>query len=331
MNKKIFQSEIDDTILKVKNLKKKNTFVFALLTDTHLSDTGEDTVDNIKAVDEKVNFEFLLHMGDFATGGIPEKFTRRLIREEADMYKNSIKSKKLHITQGNHDGFRDETYKGQLIDNCAFDEKWTQDTSFIDTYENIKRPLEKPYYYVDYPEKKLRFIILCSYYYTFNEEIKEYKKYEGFDKKQIEWAKNDAFSISSGWTVFVFTHAVPLSELGNISPWGPSKVSELGGKEMCEVLLKSKAENGFELAGWFVGHFHGDRDELYNDIQFIWVGSQTAYIPQLWQMGGNGYFPSPRELGTVTQDLWDVVIVNTKEKKFNLVRFGAGIDREFSY
>ena len=41
-------------------------------------------------------------------------------------------------------------------------------------------------------------------------------------------------------------------------------------------------------------------------------------------------FPE-RKLGTVTEDAWDAVSIDTNERKIHMVRFGAGDDREISY
>lgn len=40
-------------------------FNFSIVADTHLDNSLDDTYANIKAVDENVGFEFLLHLGDF--------------------------------------------------------------------------------------------------------------------------------------------------------------------------------------------------------------------------------------------------------------------------
>ena len=38
-----------------------------------------------------------------------------------------------------------------------------------------------------------------------------------------------------------------------------------------------------------------------------------------------------REAGTVTQDLWDSLLVNFQKQELKLIRFGAGADRKVSF
>lgn len=35
--------------------------------------------------------------------------------------------------------------------------------------------------------------------------------------------------------------------------------------------------------------------------------------------------------GNATEQAWDVVVIRPTSRKINLIRFGAGVDREFSY
>ena len=44
-----------------------------------------------------------------------------------------------------------------------------------------------------------------------------------------------------------------------------------------------------------------------------------------------GAFAWPREADTVTQDLWDSVLIDFERQRLKLIRFGAGIDREVSF
>ena len=60
------------------------------------------------------------------------------------------------------------------------------------------------------------------------------------------------------------------------------------------------------------------------------VGSQTCYVPQLWLMPDSGHYEK-RERGTVSQDLWDAVILNREKRELYLCRFGVGDDGVIHY
>ena len=51
--------------------------------------------------------------------------------------------------------------------------------------------------------------------------------------------------------------------------------------------------------------------------------SWCANLPEDWES-------VEREMHTLSEDLWDTVIYNTKENKMYVVRFGAGEDAEYS-
>ena len=337
--KPFFKEEADVTIKTVIENKKKGKFSFVLVTDSHLSDNAENTCENIKYVDEKVDFDCMVHMGDFLCGNIPEKVSRRLLREEIEKFRSSTKSNILYAVQGNHDGYRDEAYKGQTVPDMALDENWYEDTKYMDENENLKRPGIKPYYYVDIPEHKLRFIVVATNSYIIDKEKKEFKKCYGITTEELEWIAGEALKFSeSGWTVMAFSHRSPVSGLDG------GNQDEQGGRELKEILFAFKNKGVCSLGGktydfgkydnefacWCFGDTHGDSQHAFDGITYISTASETAYIPQLWTVNYGG-FPSPRDLGTKNEDVWDAVTVSLKEKTVYFTRFGAGEDRIVKY
>ena len=125
----------------------------------------------------------------------------------------------------------------------------------------------------------------------------------------------------------VFSHDAPFVDY--FSPISKENQRINGYDAFC-ALTGNAEKNGFTVAAWFLGHEHGDFDGKINGVNFIMTTSETAYVPSLWDMVGNGVFPE-RNLGTVTEDAWDAVSVDLKERVIRLVRFGAGSDREISY
>lgn len=344
-----FVQELENYTKELLKMKKSADMLFVLMADSHLSDNSEHTCQNIHCADEMVDYDCMVHMGDFLNGNNPEKISRKNLREAICGFKNSIK-KDIYIVQGNHDGYRDETYQGQLVTDIMVDEKWYEDTCFMDQNPNLCRPENKPYYYVDFPEKRIRFVVLCSTYYEHDAEGKKFQKYYGFTKKQLEWFANTALKMpEDDWNVMIFSHIMPMTEYsaefkikGVLYP--PTPMTELGGGTAIALLnacRESKSgevdEIRYDFDGqktnvlcWCVGHIHGDFQCCCEGIFFISVASQIAYIPQLWDMP-EGYFPSPRDMGTVREDLWDSVAICLEERKIYFYRFGAGQNRKIQY
>lgn len=301
-------------------------FKFAVVADTHLDNSLPDTLCNIKNVDEKVNFKCLIHLGDFLNGNIPGKYTKEILKEQMEQFTECINTKKFYPVPGNHDGFVDRTVYNS--NDMTIDEDWYEATSFTENYENVGRIKNKQYFYADYPEEKVRFVAVNSYHYKGFYNGEKFEKVYGIDKAQIEWVEKEALNIDKEWTVIFFSHDMPFSGIDSADIKEHNKI--VNGNLMIEAVERAKDKNGFEIAAWFVGHHHGDCIRKARGINYILVGSETAYRPQLWDTYGTIKFYD-RFLNTISEDLWDGVILNKKERKLTLVRFGAGEDRTAEY
>ena len=305
--KDYYKDEISDTVEKLKN--DKNNFIFAVIADTHLDNSLDDTLENIKCVDEQVNFRFLAHLGDVINGGLSREYADMVLNEQFGKFRRSVKSKKFYIAQGNHDGYCDVANEKDCISTDGF---WHKETSFLDNNDNLVRHSDNPYYYVDFPDERIRLVFICS----FESEAENTRK--GIGKNQKEWLKNNALLVGSDWSVMFFSHDVPL-EFG-----------DFGDRDVFDLVVDAREKYGFSIPAWFIGHFHGDLVMNEENVNFVFVASETAYVPQLWTMPRNGYYPE-RELDTVTEDLWDAVSLNKSERRLDLIRFGAGTDRTVKY
>ena len=303
--------------------KYRNCFKFAIVADSHIDNSIQDTFSNIKEVHKNVNFNCLVHLGDFLNGNLPKHYTKAVLKDQMDGFRSSADGKCFYPVQGNHDGFCDLTKSGGISANIALDEDWYEATKFVDSYENVSRRGNKPYFYVDYSDEKIRMIVLCNFFY----EGGIYKKKFGIDTQQLEWFEECALDVDKGWTVMIFSHDVPLKDLDAEVCIENSKIN---GVHAMAILKEARKNKEFDFAGWFVGHTHGDYIGKIDGINFILVASETAYVPQLWSMPNAGYYPE-RVLNTVSEDLWDCVILDKAERKIKIFRFGAGNDREIDY
>lgn len=299
---------------------------FILLADSHLDDYEEETIENIQAVDDRVSYDFIVHLGDFMNGSFPKGQTARILKEEIAMYRNAVKSGIFYPVQGNHDGYCETDYVRRAQD-IVVDEEWYEATAFTKEYGNVMREGKNPYFYADYEQKKLRLIFLCSFSYKWTED-KRYQKLYKVSIEQLEWLRREALAVDEDWTVMLFSHDGPLKL------YDQDKIAQEPIGESARVLLKTVldawAECGFSIAGWFIGHWHGELCQVVEGIPFIIIGSQTSYVPQLWSMPEKGHYEK-REIGTLSQDLWDSVAWDKAGRKLYLFRFGAGKDRCITY
>ena len=175
---------------------------------------------------------------------------------------------------------------------------------------------------VDFDDAKIRIITLSGWFYDGD------KKITGIEPEQIEWLKNEALQIDKDYTVVFSSHDTPFEEFSDEGFANDN--TRVNGHLLVDTINEARAEKGFDIAVWLVGHFHGDITAKVSGINFVLVASQTAYVPQLWDMPEGGYFPE-RMLNTVTEDLWDSVLIDKENRKVKFIRFGAGVDREVSY
>lgn len=298
---------------------KKADFSFALAADSHLDNSVCDTLENIKAVDANIGFDCLIHLGDFMNGNLPKGYTEMLLSEQMRLWDAAVKAP-FYPVEGNHDGYCENG-----VHDMAADELWCGATKYLDDCKNVVRPSGKPYFYADFEDKKIRLVFICSFYYEWTGGAFD-KKY-GISEEQVKWLESEGFNVPRGWTVMVFSHDSPFNDY--FSPISENNQRINGYAAFC-ALADNAEKNGFTIAAWFLGHEHGDYSGVISGVNFIITTCETAYVPSLWSMVGGGVFPE-RTLGTVTEDAWDAVSVDTKERKIHMIRFGAGADREISY
>lgn len=308
-----FTDEINKTIDDIRKVKEDGDLLFAMLSDTFASDESEATYANIRALDEKLNFDFVCHLGNFVKGNNPKRPTIEVLESEFNSYRNSVKSEKLFVTYGEFDGWRDERYLGQMVHGIMTDKVWCDATSFIDAYSGVHRPCGKTYYYVDFAEYNIRLIFMNSYFSQHDEKLEFYQKYTGFSADEVSWLKNTALKDTEGKKVVLFSHRIPLSrfETGK-DPF----VYKGNSTEPVLAILQQAVKSGTDILCHFGGAYGVDENFNLGGINYSVMASAL---------------PKGRELGTYEQDLWDAVLIKKNERKIYLFRFGAGEDRVIEY
>lgn len=261
-------------------------------------------------------------------GNNPEKISRYILEEELVAYRACVASQKLFITQGEKDGWRDETFLGQLVTGIMCDEVWHESTAFIEQYENVYRVDKKPYYYVDFPEKQVRCIFMCSGRYEYEAEHKMFEKYHTWGLEQIIWLQEEALAVEKNWSILLFSHDIPNSrfEMGK----DPFIYNGYAGEKVLRVLQEAMWNQGVRIAAWFAGHYGYDCEARIASVNHVIIGSQAHQMSCGAKVDGARY-EMGRIAQTVDEDLWDVFLVKLEERKIYAFRFGAGVDRVINF
>ena len=102
----------------------------------------------------------------------------------------------------------------------------------------------------------------------------------------------------------------------------------VNGNLIFRALAQCRKQYGFDIAGWVISHYHGDRIITRFGVPFVITASETAYDPQLFDDDVRFW---ERDLGTPSEDLWDALVLKKSERRVYLKRFGAGEDRIVHY
>ena len=121
-----------------------------------------------------------------------------------------------------------------------------------------------------------------------------------------------------GYSVLVFAHVPPLPE---IHYWS-DKIRN--GEELINI-LESHNRGGHRIMAYVHGHNHADQIYGKRDFAIISLGcNKCEYFMDKKPEGAIVY---ERKLETVSQDLWDVMVINPEENQIDFIRFGAGEDK----
>ena len=277
----------------VNALRTSDDLIFALLTDTHyvVNGTWEDTATSLLQVQKQVGFDGVIHLGDFTDGMVTGEVAQIYVNFILDSLKNL--SVPYWAALGNHDAnyFKGNSEYFTIEEQCEI-------------YLNHN----KPHYNVDFEIQKLRFIFLDS----FNAE--RTLRY-GYSDECIAWLGQTLAKTPNDWRVIIFSHLPPVTRL---QFWA----KELYGEEKIRHLMHVHAS---KILGWINGHNHADRIDCVESIPVVSVTNTKCEA--FTEHKSEGHITPERTLDTITQEAWDVLIINTKKEQVNFVRYGSGADR----
>ena len=248
---------------------------FAYVTDTRLADDGINIANKLKLCDKDADFRCIVHGGNALCGNNPEKISVKLLEMEYKRFKDSVKCGILLPVQGETDGWRNERFKGQLAVNIMTHKVWSEAISFTNQYKGLKRKTDNPYYYIDFKEEKVRFIVLCSYFYEYDEKFELFEKFKGFKANQLKWLINDALDVPKGYRVVIFSHSVPKSrfETGN----DPFIYNSWSTEQNLMILQQAQRLKGVKIAAWISGGYNNEDAVNIGGINFVTLKGLCDY------------------------------------------------------
>lgn len=311
-------------------------FCFAWLSDNHLYGTvGEDETDMtdlaIGEIDKTLNFNAIFNTGDSIQEreGVSGLNSLRKIANRFD-------PDKLVFCEGNHD-------------RNVVSPRLTKTEFYNVVYRQTKNKnivwgsKENAYYYRDFPTYKIRVIVLNVYEHMYDNDKYDEGKC-GYSNTQLEWLANKALQTLEGWSVIVLTHDSPIEMDYN------GAANQNNAAQLVQILEAFKDGNNiavqytdernsglfsvnvttaFSTPGTIIsvlsGHAHCDDAKKINGINYVQI--VCAYIDVVNDYSGYKNRPAFSSKAYA----FDIGIINTVEKSFQLKRIGYGNDRNFTY
>ena len=297
--KDYFKAEIEKTAETVNALRDTDSLVFGLMTDSHFVINGgwEDTLYNLQQVNKKAPFDGFIHLGDFTDGMTPVSITKEYFNNiYADL---KTLNTPLYLVLGNHDANYFRNNPGAMSSQ--------EQGEFY-----LKK--DKPYYYQDFEAQKLRLIVLYSFDHTQKTQETRY----GFPTEEVEWVQQVLDKTPVDYKVLICSH-VPL--LAKMHYWS----KEIRNSDAMIAAFNSFITRGGTILGFIHGHNHAE--QVNKELAFPIISIGCTKCEDFKDRKPEGSYTYDRQMKTVNQDLWDVLVVKSKENKFEFVRFGAGEDR----
>lgn len=270
---------------------------FIFITDTHWTLNAKHSPNLIKYITDRIPIPRIFFGGDLGEG---------VNLTCLNAYKQNIKGK-IYNTIGNHE------YHNSYSDIDKPSVSLTMKDSYLWGYYNsgmtdcVIGNAERNYYYVNNTVEKIRYIIL-NVYGEGTEPI--------FENEQKTWLQNTALDLPNGYTAIIICHQVayPNHSTGVLSfNYGA------GGEDIEDIVDSSNAE----IACILCGHSHFDGLGTTNGGIPVIVTTCDKYKPS---PGYDDWLSNTRFINTITEQAFDIVIVDKTNKKITAIRIGCPAD-----
>ncbi|MDE7478300.1 MAG: metallophosphoesterase [Lachnospiraceae bacterium] len=307
--KQVFRNEVEDTARKISAAcKKEGTQAFLLLTDSHyvVNGTWEDTLCCIREVDKNAAFDGIIHLGDLTDGMV----SRRVNYDYVNTVKQGLFSlnKPLYMVIGNHDT---NYFRGNPECFTKEEQYWLYHSDCCDKAVREEHAL---YYYRDFEE----ILVRAEFLHSFDEC--EQVRY-GFSQEEVLWFQNTLKTVPKNYRVLVFSHVPPLPE---IHYW--SKEIRNGEKMVAILETYMQEDERHCVLGWIHGHNHAD--QIYTERMFPIVSLGCTKVEDFKDKKPEHSVTYDRKIGEVSQELWNVMLIQRDSKNIKFIRFGAGEDMQ---
>jgi len=355
---------------KIKEIRQKQALIgkncvsFIQFTDWHWNLNQKKSPQIIKYVADRLNINHIINTGDNSNRVINDPLDTHLENFDKinDMFSGTLD--KIVITLGNHDPLISKEIEGTPT-NTWLNEKELYTyyyLPYVSRLKNVHFAETGNYYYVDDDFNKIRYISLNC----FDVPNDSYNRGQifAFSQKQAYWLADEALNVPSGYLIVLFSHIPPTIVAGTYRPVGGVLISNILrayinrmsitmgydvstddqvqtsiDKTDTNYNIASRTYNFTNASGHIVfytgGHYHYDKSATLKGSSYtIPIMNHVMSLDGIDEhQGQTGYeriiIKTP---GTITEQAFDVYLVNRDTGDVQSIRIGAGdTDYDWSF
>ena len=315
-----------NTLVNTKMDSISNCLAFVFFTDSHIGSNKLISPKMIDSILKNTSVKDVICGGDVISAYGDHN---RIVRD-CEIYKESYGFAKPYYVRGNHDNYAkatEDATTGIIEPNSMTINR------FIRPYhDDIIIENGKTYYYFDRPLNKVRFISIDTTE-IINETTGtsgEFQPSYSITQEQLDWFVNTLKNTPDGYKIVLLSH-VPINS--NLA-WAGGEALIFG--DIVEAFNNKTSINKTDNYSHVVNSdFYGTNGKIllsicghgHVDDNFISDSGCVYYEVNCDTLLNNGGSPYERAEGTVTEQSFDVVIINADNGDIHTVRYGAGIDK----
>lgn len=295
----------------------------------------------------------LIALGDNINGDEPAGRLNMTLMHVRAMLQTKYVRTAMFMIRGNHDnGAGHQNTEGESADEVLDDNAVKNGFGTKFNYYGEVRDGDSFYFYKDFPEKKVRIIGLDSNDIPLEKKDSNgHYAYDtntaGFRSQQLNWFANKALMLPDNtWQVVVFFHIPFPNAFGQ---WAEDNtfvnyhhaIAILNAfKNGISVNINDTSNPDFTITGLQAdygeqgqgtliaivnGHLHHDDQDtsILNGTPIIEVTTSASFVSSV--------VDDSKQRNTNDEDAWDIISINTTERKIHCYRFGRGSDRDYTY
>ena len=287
-----FQQYVNARIATINAYLNNSCDSFVGIGDTHQNNNyySETMIKNIIA---KTGITKVIHGGDILQA-VKENKTAAINEINSVLKRYQYDGAVTYPLVGNHDY---NTGGGSITGNYKL-----TDTEIDNVFSNNSPSFitkGNTYYYYDNTKFKTRYIFL-------NTGI------EGkLDETQLSWFTR-AKDVSDGWRIMIFSH-IAIERAGKAT--STSAINQYPCVAQVTTALGNKASS---VIAWVCWHAHNDGNIVVNGVRIICLTCDVHGID------ATSYSVQDRTEGTINEQSFNVLVIDHKNSKLKIFRFGAG-------